>query len=108
MSRIERKQAQSIKEAFHEYLKAYKLTTGLNTQRVFSAWDQASGAANYTARRYYRDGVLYITVNSSVIRSQLNIQRQFLLDKINAILKSDELFTEDDKFAGYVKELRIK
>lgn len=108
MSRIERKQALSIKEAFHAYLKAYRLTTGLNTQRVFSAWDQASGAANYTIRRFYRDGILYITLNSSVIRSQLNIQRQFLLDKINAILADDELFTQDDNLAGFVKELRIK
>lgn len=108
MSRIERKQAQTIKEAFQAYLKAYKLTTGLNTQRVFSAWDQASGAANYTIRKFYRDGILYITVNSSVIRSQLNIQKQFLLEKVNAILEGDELFTRDDDFAGFVKELRIK
>lgn len=108
MSRIERKEAQSIKDALQAYFKAYKLTTGLNTQRVFSAWDQASGAANFTVRKFYRDGILYITLNSSVIRSQLNIQKQFLLEKINAILAADELFTQDDSLAGFVKELRIK
>lgn len=108
MSKIERKTAQPVGDALRAYLKAYHLTPGLNTQRVFAAWDQASGAAAYTIRRWYRDGILYITLNSSVIRGQLNIQRQFLLEKINAILAGDELFSQDEPLAGYVKELRLK
>lgn len=108
MSRIERKNAQPVGEALRAYLKAYHLTPGLNTQRVFAAWDQASGAAAYTVRRWYRDGILYITLSSSVIRSQLSIQRQFLLEKINTILAGDELFSQDEPLAGYVKELRLK
>ena len=108
MSRMERKTAQPVGEALRAWLKAYHLTPGLNTQRVFAAWDQASGAAPYTVRRYYRDGILYITLNSSVIRSQLNIQRQFLLEKMNAILAGDELFTRDEPLVGFVKELRLK
>lgn len=108
MSKIERKTAQPVGDALRAYLKAYHLTPGLNTQRVFAAWDQASGAAAYTIRRWYLDGILYITLNSSVIRGQLNIQRQFLLEKINAILAGDELFSQDEPLAGYVKELRLK
>lgn len=108
MSKIERKTAQPVGDALRAYLKAYHLTPGLNTQRVFAAWDQASGAAAYTIRRWYRDGILYITLNSSVIRGQLNIQRQFLLEKINAILAGDELFSQDEPMVGYVKELRLK
>lgn len=108
MSKIERKTAQPVGDALRAYLKAYHLTPGLNTQRVFAAWDQASGAAAYTIRRWYHDGILYITLNSSVIRGQLNIQRQFLLEKINAILAGDELFSQDEPLVGYVKELRLK
>ena len=108
MSKIERKTAQPVGDALRAYLKAYHLTPGLNTQRVFAAWDQASGAAAYTIRRWYRDGILYITLNSSVIRGQLNIQRQFLLEKINEILAGDELFIQDEPLVGYVKELRLK
>lgn len=108
MSKLQYKKAIPIGDALKAWLKAYHLTTGLNTQRVFDAWDQASGAAAYTVSRFYRDGILYITLNSSVIRGQLNIQRQFLLEKINSILAGDKLFSEDDKLAGYVKEIRLK
>ena len=66
------------------------------------------GFPSWLRFRFYRDGILYITLNSSVIRGQLNIQRQFLLEKINSILAGDKLFSEDDKLAGYVKEIRLK
>ena len=105
---MERKQAQTVGEALRAYLKAYHLTSGLNTQRVFAAWDQASGAGQYTIRKFYRDGILFVTMSSSVIRSQLNIQKQFLLEKVNTILNGDELFSEDEPLVGYVKEIRIR
>ena len=75
MSRVARKTAMSLSEAIQEYLKAARLTAGLNTQRIFAAWDAASGAGRYTVRRFFRDGKLYITVDSSVVRSQLSFQR---------------------------------
>jgi hypothetical protein len=108
MSRVARKTAVSLSEAIQEYLKAAKLTSGLNTQRIFAAWDAASGAGRYTVRRFFRDGRLYITVDSSVVRSQLSFQRDTLIEKINALLAQDELFTRDDARVGIVKELILK
>ena len=108
MSRVARKPAVSLSEAIQEYLKAAKLSSGLNTQRIFAAWDAASGAGRYTVRRFFRDGRLYITVDSSVVRSQLSFQRDVLIEKINALLAQDELFTQDDARVGTVKELILK
>ena len=108
MSRVARKTAVSLSEAIQEYLKAAKLTSGLNTQRIFAAWDAASGAGRYTVRRFFRDGRLYITVDSSVVRSQLSFQRDTLIEKINALLTQDELFTRDDASVGIVKELILE
>ncbi len=108
MSRVARKTAMSLAEAIQEYLKAARLTAGLNTQRIFAAWDAASGAGRYTVRRFFRDGKLYITVDSSVVRSQLSFQRDTLIEKINALLAQDELFTQDDARVGVVKELILK
>ena len=108
MSRVARKTAVSLSEAIQEYLKAAKLTSGLNTQRIFAAWDAASGAGRYTVRRFFRDGRLYITVDSSVVRSQLSFQRDTLIEKINALLAQDELFIRDDARVGIVKELILK
>ena len=62
----------------------------------------------YTSKRFYKDGKLYITVNSSVARSQLQFQKEILVERINENLRQDELFTKDDKLVGYVKQLIIK
>ena len=108
MSRVSRKSAVPLGELIQEYLKSSRLGSGHNTQRIFAAWDAASGAARYTVRRFFRDGKLYITVDSSVVRSQLSFQRDVLLEKINAMLAQDELFTCDDPRSGCVKELILK
>ena len=108
MSRVQRKTAVPLSELIRDYLKAEHLTTPLNTQRIFAAWDAASGAARYTVRRFYRDGKLYVTLDSSVVRSQLSFQRDALLKKINALLAEDSLFTRDDARVGFVRELILK
>jgi hypothetical protein len=108
MSRVQRKTAVPLSELIRDYLKAEHLTTPLNTQRIFAAWDAASGAGSYTVRRFFREGRLYITVNSSVVRSQLSFQRDALLRRINTLLEEDELFTRDDARTGFVRELILK
>lgn len=108
MTRVARKTALPLSELIHEYLRASKLTSGLNTQRIFAAWDAASGAGRYTIRRFFRDGILYITVDSSVVRSQLTFQRDTLIAKVNALLAQDELFTRTEGDADIVKELILK
>jgi len=106
MSRVARKTALPLEEVIHEFIRTSHLTPGLNTRRIFAAWDTASGAGRYTVRRFYRDGKLYITVDSSVVRSQLSFQRAALIEKINALLAQDELFTGDGTDA--VRELILK
>lgn len=108
MSRVARKTAVPLEQVIREYLKAARMTGGLNTQRIYAAWDAASGAARYTVRRFYRDGKLYVTLDSSVVRSQLSFQRDALLKKINALLAEDSLFTRDDVRVGFVRELILK
>ena len=107
-ARIERKTALSMKEVIDMYIKSMKISAGLNTQRIFSAWDEASGAAQYTVRRFFRDGTLYITLSSSVVRNQLGFQNALLVEKINAILDGDELFTKDDPKVSFVQKLVLK
>ena len=106
MSRVARKTALPLEDLIQEYIRTSHLTPGLNTRRIFAAWDAASGASRYTVRRFFRDGKLYITVDSSVVRSQLSFQREALLEKVNALLAQDELFTGDGSRA--VKELILK
>ena len=108
MSSMGRKDAVSIGDALMGFLRQARLNSGLNNQRVFAAWDQVSGAQKYTVRRFYRDGILYVTLASSAARTRLSMQREFLLEKINETLSQDSLFDREDPATGYVKEIRLK
>ncbi len=106
--RLHRKEAVSMEEVVDRFIKGMKLAAGLNTQRVFAAWDACSGAGPFTLKRFFRDGKLYITLNSSVIRNQLSFQKDALVEKMNAFLTEDALFTADNRTAGFIRELILK
>ena len=106
--RIHRKQALSMEELVQQYIKSMKLAAGLNTQRIFEAWDACSGAGPFTLKRFFRDGKLYITLNSSVIRNQLCFQKDVLVEKMNARLAEDKLFTADNRTVNFIRELILK
>ena len=105
---IKRKDALSMEEVVDEFIKSMKLASGLNTQRIFTAWDECSGAAPYTLKRFFRSGTLYATVSSSVIRNQLLFQKEALIEKMNARLSEDPLFTSDNRTVGAVKDLVLR
>ena len=105
---IRRKEALTMEEVIEEYIKSAKMASGLNTQRIFAAWDECSGAGPYTLKRYFRSGTLYVTLNSSVIRNQLSFQKAALIEKMNATLSGDRLFTSDNRTVGYIQELVLR
>ena len=105
---INRKDPVAMEELVQTFIKSMKLSAGLNTRCIFEAWDLASGASRYTLRRYFRDGKLYITLNSSMVRSQLGFQKAELVDRINEILREDALFQQDDPQVKFVEELILK
>jgi hypothetical protein len=106
--RIHRKEAVGMDRLVQDYIKQMRLAAGLNTQRIFAAWDACSGAGPFTLKRYFKGGKLYITLNSSVIRNQLYFQKADLMEKMNAFLSQDELFTSDNRTVGFIQELILK
>ena len=108
MSRIQKKNATPIGNLIQYYIKVNGLGAGINTRIIYDAWDEVSGAAQFTVKKYYREGKLYITLSSSVARTQLSFQKNLLIEKINARIQHNELFSKDDKFVGNVKELILK
>ena len=105
---MERKKAIPLGEALLQFLQTSPVGRGNKLQCIFRAWDEASGAAAFTSRRFFRDGTLFITLNSSVLRSQLFLQREALIGEINAIIAADPLYCGDDAAEGPVKQLVIK
>ena len=107
-SRLSRKEAVSMEQLVDEYIREMKIAAGLNTQRVFAAWDEVSGAAPYTLRRFFRDGTLYITLSSSVYRRELSFRKELLVAAINEYLDKDPLFVKDDPKVGKVMQIVLK
>ena len=106
--RIHRKEPVGMDKIVSEYIRSMKIASGLNTQRIFAAWDACSGAGPFTLKRFFRGGKLYITLDSSMLRSQLFLQRAELIRKMNAYLSSDELFTADNKTVGFIEDLILR
>ena len=109
MSKLQKKEAEPVGDLVKAALKSLGISAQHNSFRIGKAWDEASGAAKHTARRFYRDGVLYVTLSSSVVRSQLSFGSDRILESINSILQADELFIQDEKTTGGpVKKLVLK
>ena len=70
---IPRKEALPMGTLVPMFVRARGLSAELNTQRVFAAWDEVSGIKDFTLRKFYRDGKLFVTISSSMVR------RSFLL-----------------------------
>ena len=79
-----------------------------NRQRIFEAWDAVSGASRYTIDRFFRDGMLYCTISSSVVRNQLYFQRDVLVRQMNEYLAKDEMLVRDGKNEPVVRNLILK
>lgn len=108
MDQFRRKDPITIEKAVGEFIREMKLVSGFNNRRVFSAWDEVSGAAAYTSDRFYRDGTLYITLTSSVVRSNLYFQQDALIRAINDHLAADPFFIKDDPNCRMVTKLVLK
>lgn len=106
--RVERKTAEGMDSVMLRYVKAMGISASHNSHRIFLAWDEASGAAANTIRRFFKDGALTITLNSSVVRSVLLLQSDLLVAKINSILDEDELFIKDNPKLKKVEKLVLK
>lgn len=107
-NRIGRKDAQGMQELVSQYIREMKLASGYNRQRVFEAWSHVSGASRYTADMSFRNGMLYCTISSSVVRNQLYFQRDVLVRKMNEYLDNDELLVRDPKSGPVIRELILR
>ncbi len=104
---LTRKDAVGIGELMPYVLRAMKLSAGMNTHRVFAAWDEVSGVAAFTLNRFYKDGTLHITVSSSMVRTQLKLRTKQIIDAMNSRLAEDELFMKDNQ-VGFVKKIILR
>ena len=106
--RLSRKEAYSMDEIVRRFIDEMKLASGLNRQRIFDAWDQASGAARYTSGKYLKNNVLYCSITSSVVRNRLFLQKTRILELMNDFLMKDELFVREEGKRVFVKDIVLR
>ncbi len=80
-----KKSVQPLKDILNEFIGSPRLSTGIYTSRVPSAWNQLMGpsVAKATKSVYYRNGVVFVTLHSSIIRSELMMYRDKIVSGLN-------------------------
>lgn len=75
----------TLRELIEKLLKAYKWESGIDEAKLVNSWETIVGSiiAKHTTRLQVLDRVLYIKVDSSVVRNELMMSRTEVIAKIN-------------------------
>ena len=75
----------SLAEAIKDYIKEMNLEGRLNEAGLVNSWEEIVGKAiaSRTSKIYIKDHILYVHLNSSVVRNELLMLRQALREKLN-------------------------
>jgi predicted nucleic acid-binding Zn ribbon protein len=75
----------SIAEAVSDYIREMNLGEKLSEAGVVNSWEETVGKAisSRTTKIYIKDHVLYVHLNSSVVRNELLMLREALREKLN-------------------------
>ncbi len=81
----------SLAEAMKDYIKEMNLEGKLNEVHLIDSWEEIVGKAiaSRTTRLYIKDQILYIHLNSSVVRNELLMLRQGLKERLNEAAGSE-------------------
>lgn len=75
----------SLAEAMKDYIREMGLEGKLSEISVINSWEETVGKAisSRTKKIYIKDHVLYVSLTSSVVRNELMMLRQGLMEKLN-------------------------
>jgi predicted nucleic acid-binding Zn ribbon protein len=88
----------SLKEAFEQMLQVYKIKKRYDETGIKASWPNLVGpaVANRTKEIFVRDKKLFLRIESSVIKNELLLMRDQIIQKINeeakGILVEDIIF----------------
>lgn len=75
----------TLGDAINKLLKAYKLDDKMAEMTIIEAWEDLMGKAvsNRTEKMVIKNEVLYLTLNSSVMREELMHGKQVIIERVN-------------------------
>lgn len=76
----------TLGEAIEKLLKAYRLENKMKELDIVAAWPELMGpaVANRTKSIHIQQHCLYLEIESSVMREELLLGKQIIIDRINA------------------------
>lgn len=83
---MRKQESKSLGDILSEYFDDNSiLKTNLAERRAIDAWKTllGSGVSEYTRNVYLKRNVLYVQLSSSVLRAELQMNKQNLIDKLN-------------------------
>jgi predicted nucleic acid-binding Zn ribbon protein len=80
-----RKNTQSLRDVLKQVVKDQNLENKLYETRVINAFPEVvgRGISAHTKNLYVKDEVLYVQIDSSVVRNELRLMRQSLISRLN-------------------------
>ncbi|OFY47936.1 MAG: hypothetical protein A2W85_10975 [Bacteroidetes bacterium GWF2_41_31] len=80
-----------LKAVIEELLRIYGWKDHIDAVRLMEGWEKAVGkiVAKHTSKLEVRNGILYATFDSSVIRSEVHLVRTRLVKELNKRLGRD-------------------
>jgi len=93
-----KKNEMSLGEAIRAYLKAMGLDKKLKERNLVNSWEEVMGknVANATGKIVLHKQVLFVQLNSSVVRHQLQMMKSGIIDALNR--KAGEILVKDIVF----------
>jgi hypothetical protein len=75
----------SLAEAVHDYIREMNLGGKLSEVAVINSWEEIVGKAinSRTTKIFIKDHILYVHLNSSVVRNELLMLREALKEQLN-------------------------
>jgi len=85
---MKRTEAKNIGQIINDLLKKENLDVALDEHRACALWPQivGDGINRYTIRRYVKDGVMTVHLSSASLKSELMLNRESIIARINEAL----------------------
>ncbi|MDR2361572.1 MAG: DUF721 domain-containing protein [Prevotellaceae bacterium] len=82
---MKRQNAQCLKDILQQVIRDENMEPKLQQARILTYWDELTGeaVARATRTKYIRNRKLFVYLNSSIVRQQLFMARDDLVEKLN-------------------------
>lgn len=90
---MRKREAQSLSEILGESLKNLQIDGKIHETRIMDAWSDVVGPVitAHTGNKYVSRRILYVQMDTPIIRSELQMMRQSLVEKLNKVAGSDTI-----------------